>query len=168
MSYLAFLNYNNRFAVQTTTACYKLHSAPPTSSEQFSRITCDAVSQASSPKNSHQIKYNSQLVGCDHFLSRHPTLCSAPPGATGPHWLLGGPLGSPLGQPSLLLRDGPDIFIQAVSTCSGAFQGPGAFPSRGPRRAVKEAQGNRSGWFVRFCLSWKNKVATWSEQTLWW
>ena len=39
------------------------------------RVTWDAVSQTWSSQNSHQRKHNSQLLGCDHLLSRrlqHP------------------------------------------------------------------------------------------------
>ena len=37
----------------------------------FLRVTWDAVFWAWSPKYSHQIKHNSQLLGCDYFLSWH-------------------------------------------------------------------------------------------------
>ena len=60
---------------------------PFASSEQFSWGTCDAASQAWSPKNSHRIKHNSQLLGCEYFLgwhvfplrrNQHPALVAAP------------------------------------------------------------------------------------------
>ena len=42
---------------------------PPWSSSL--RLTWDAVSQAWRPKNSHWLKHNSQLSGCEYFLSPH-------------------------------------------------------------------------------------------------
>ena len=53
--------------------CKLLYNLIPScfvSSEQFSQATWDAVSWTWSPKNSHQIKHNSPLLGCDYFLSQ--------------------------------------------------------------------------------------------------
>ena len=69
---LSLIN-NNLLIVQT--ACSLLQNfciiwflpLPPQSC--CLRVTWDAVSWAWSPKNSHQIKHNSQLLGCEHFLS---------------------------------------------------------------------------------------------------
>ena len=44
---------------------------PPTSSEQFSQGYLRSCLPGLSPKNLHQIKHNSQLLGCDYFLSQH-------------------------------------------------------------------------------------------------
>ena len=46
-----------------------LFLSPPQSSSLG--VTWDAVSGAQSPKNSHWIKHNSQLLGCEYFLSWH-------------------------------------------------------------------------------------------------
>ena len=45
------------------------------SENSFLRVTWDAVSQVWSPKNFHQIKHNSQLLGWDSFLSRQYPAC---------------------------------------------------------------------------------------------
>ena len=44
---------------------------PQSSSVRVTRVSWDAVSQAWNSKNSHQIKQNSQPLGCDDFLSQH-------------------------------------------------------------------------------------------------
>ena len=50
--------------------------APPQSSSL--RVTWDAASLVWSPQNSHQIKYNSQLLSCEYFVSQYPQVKMKP------------------------------------------------------------------------------------------
>ena len=68
------LIYSKTFDVQTTWPMLRnfyttwlLPSSPQSSSL---KVTWDAVSGAQSPKNHHQIKRNSQCLGCEQFSSR--------------------------------------------------------------------------------------------------
>ena len=75
------LIHKNTFDVQTTCPLlaanvYVTWPHPtPTSSEQFPWVTWDDISSVWSPKNSHQVKHTSQLLGCDYFLSWQTGCC---------------------------------------------------------------------------------------------
>ena len=49
------------------------HPCPHHPQSSSLRVTWDAISWAWSPKNSHWVKHNSQLLGCDYFLSWQST-----------------------------------------------------------------------------------------------
>ena len=50
---------------------------PPASSEQFFQGHLRCCPQARSPKISHQIEHNSQLLGCDYLFSRQRIVLAA-------------------------------------------------------------------------------------------
>ena len=74
LGYLVFFNQQSSCDVQTTCTLwpnlYITWLLPSPLQSSSPRVTSDAVSWAWSPKNSHWIKHNSQLLGCGYFLSQ--------------------------------------------------------------------------------------------------
>ena len=68
-SYLTIIFWCSDYLPFVRKLLYNLAS-PLASSEQFSQGSWHTVSPAWSSKNSHGIKHNSQLIGCDYFSSR--------------------------------------------------------------------------------------------------
>ena len=65
-------NFRMNLPSYTPASCCKLlynttPPPPPAPQSNSLRVTLDAVSQAWSPKNSHRVKHNSQLLGHDYF-----------------------------------------------------------------------------------------------------
>ena len=76
MMYLVFFNSQKYFwhSDYLPFSCKFLHNLAPHPCPHHPqssslRVTWDAISWAWSPKNSHWVKHNSQLLGCDYFLS---------------------------------------------------------------------------------------------------
>ena len=74
LGYLVFFNSQNTLDVHTTCPLLQTSVSPHSSTLNphllravLPRVTWDALSPAWRPKNSHRIKYNSQLLGCDYF-----------------------------------------------------------------------------------------------------
>ena len=67
--FLFFFFWRSDYLSFVTKLLYNLASHAPQNSSV--RVTWDVASWTWSPKNSHQIKHNSQLLGHEYFLSPH-------------------------------------------------------------------------------------------------
>ena len=68
---ICFFLINNLLMFRLPSPCCKLLynlTPPPAPQNRSLRVTWNAISWVWSPKNSHQIKHNSPLLGCEYFF----------------------------------------------------------------------------------------------------
>ena len=73
---ICFFLINNLLMFRLPSPCCKLLynlTPPPAPQNRSLRVTWNAISWVWSPKNSHQIKHNSPLLGCEYFFLNSTT-----------------------------------------------------------------------------------------------
>ena len=123
---------------------YNLTPSPPTPlspPNSFLRVTWDAVFQACSPKNSHWIKHNSQLRGCDYFLSQQGSEKKRPLPE------------SPSIAVTRLVPAAPGLMPVLLSSVKDTQQADAAWKKKWCRRASVTGRGDRVGFamFPKTC-----------------